>query len=324
MMAWSFENNLAIPDFDSAKKFTGGLSRLLKVGYIPNVVKLDYNSLYPSVILTWEITAEHDISNVMLSLLNYILTERERFKELKAIAGSNVKKAKKELENLTENSPEWFDKKKEIKYWEDEKNANDKKQLPYKIFANSFFGGFGAPNLFPWGDVICAEKTTCVGRQSLRLMIRWFTDKGYTPIVGDSVTPDTPLYVKYDNGLIDILPISEIIDENEINIDGLLREYDYSPKKFKVLCRSGWEDVKYVYRHKTNKKIHNINFNSGEIDVTSDHSLFDVNRNEIHSNDIKKDVELEEYNNDISTLELDQISIEEAHTLGSEITNAVA
>ena len=219
------------------------------------MVKLDYNSLYPSIILTWDISPDLDISNVMLSLLNFILTEREKFKELKEKAGKTVKKLEKELESLKEDSEEWVNKKQEILFWENEKNSNDKKQLPYKIFANSFFGGFGAPNLFPWGDVICAEKTTCNGRQSLRLMIKWFTERGYTPIVGDSFTSDTPLYVKYDNGMIDILPIGEIINENEIKIDALNREYDYSNKNFKVLCRSGWEDVKYVYRHKTDKKI---------------------------------------------------------------------
>lgn len=186
MMAWSFENNLAIPDFDAARRFTGGLSRLLKVGYVPNVVKLDYNSLYPAVILTWSITAGHDISNVMLSLLNYILAQREKFKELKAVGGAKAKEAKKELELLEPNSTEWHEKKKEVKKWDEMKNSNDKKQLPFKIFANSFFGGFGAPNLFPWGDVTCAEKTTCIGRQSLRLMIKWFSEKGYTPIVGDT------------------------------------------------------------------------------------------------------------------------------------------
>ena len=320
MMAWSYENNLAIPDFSESKRFTGGLSRLLKVGYVDKVVKLDYNSLYPSIILTWDISPDLDISNVMLSLLNFILTEREKFKELKEKAGKTVKKLEKELESLKEDSEEWVNKKQEILFWENEKNSNDKKQLPYKIFANSFFGGFGAPNLFPWGDVICAEKTTCNGRQSLRLMIKWFTERGYTPIVGDSFTSDTPLYVKYDNGMIDILPIGEIINENEIKIDALNREYDYSNKNFKVLCRSGWEDVKYVYRHKTDKKIHNIKFNNGEIDVTSDHSLFDDNKNEIHSNDIKNGTKLEMYDKNINTLCLNDISINEAYGMGVKIS----
>lgn len=321
MMAWSYESGLAIPDFAPSRRFTGGLSRLLKVGYVDNVVKLDYNSLYPSIILTWDIEPDHDISNVMLSLLNYILTQREKYKDLKGVAGANAKKCRKELEHLVENSPEWLEKKKEQKEWENKKNSNDKKQLPFKIFANSFFGGFGAPNLFPWGDVICAEKTTCCGRQSLRLMIKWFTEKGYTPIVGDSFTGDTPLYIKYNNNnMIDILPISEIINENEINIDALNREYDYSNKEFKVLCRSGWKDAKYVYRHKTDKQIHNVKFSNGEVDVTSDHSLYDSNKKEIHSKDIKNGTKLEKYDEEINSLYLDNISINEAYDMGIKIS----
>ena len=86
----------------------------------------------------------------------------------------------------------------EIQHWKIEKSGNDKKQLPLKILANSFFGSYGAPNIFPYGDVIAAEKTTCIGRMSLRLMIYHFSGLGYQPIVGDSFTPDTPLFIKYD------------------------------------------------------------------------------------------------------------------------------
>ena len=93
---------------------------------------------------------------------------------------------------------------------------NDKKQNQMKVFGNSFFGFYGCNNgsISPWKSPKCAEQTTCIGRQSLRLMISHFHDLGYQPIVGDSFTPDTPLFVKYDeNGAIDIKPIEELINE---------------------------------------------------------------------------------------------------------------
>ena len=63
----------------------------------------------------------------------------------------------------------------------------DKKQLPLKIFANSFFGAYGAPYIFNWGDSDCAEETTCRGRQYLRLMVRHFTEKyGFRALVMDT------------------------------------------------------------------------------------------------------------------------------------------
>ena len=308
MLAWSFENDLAVPSFSESNTFTGGLSRLLSVGYVDRIVKLDYNSLYPSIILTWKISTEEDITKVMLALLEYILTQREKFKSLKGEAGKKAKLIKEKIKDLENNKisdiiEEINKLKEECKEYECEEAANDKKQLPFKIFGNSFFGSFGAPNIFNWGNLICAEKTTCIGRQSLRLMISWFTNKGYKPIVGDSFTYDTPLFVKYKDGSIDIKPICELIDETKIETDLLGREYDSSKKYFKVLCRSGWVEPKYIYRHKTNKKIYNVTDYDHEmcVDVTEDHSLYDNDKNEIKPTDIDSETKLEYYENSIST-----------------------
>lgn len=296
MLAWCFEHNLAVPAFAPSQSFTGGLSRLLKTGYADNVVKLDYNSLYPSIILTWNLKTDLDITNSMLLMLEYVLTQREKYKELKKKAGKKAKAIRTQLDDFVGSDAEKHKLIEEMRHWESEASANDKKQLPLKILANSFFGSFGAANIFPFGDVIAAEATTCIGRMCLRLMISHFTNLGYTPIVGDSVTGDTPLYVKYDeSGLIDIKPISEIINESNIQVDEFGREYDTSSKKFKVLCRSGWSDVNYVYRHKTNKDIFRVIDGKTVADVTEDHSLFDSNSQEIKPSKINKHTHLEYY-----------------------------
>lgn len=187
MLAWGYENGLAIPAAAPSKRFTGGLSRLLKTGFVDRIVKLDYNSLYPSIILTWHVSTPIDIMNVMLSFLEYILTQREKYKDLKGKAGDKADELAKQLKEY-EGKDEEFKKRlaEEIQRWKIEKTGNDKKQLPLKILANSFFGSYGAPNIFPYGDVVAAEKTTCIGRMSLRLMIFHFTKIGYVPIVGDT------------------------------------------------------------------------------------------------------------------------------------------
>lgn len=182
LMAWSYENGLAIPSFGERKSFTGGLSRLLRVGFVDNVAKFDYNSLYPSIILTWNIRDKEDITNVMTSFLEHVLTQREKYKKLKKSAAKKVSKIREEI-NEKGNSPELTH---ELLKWSEEESANDKKQLPLKILGNSFFGSYAAPNVFPWASIDCAERTTCTGRQSLRLMIYWFNKLGYTPIVGDT------------------------------------------------------------------------------------------------------------------------------------------
>ena len=186
MLAWCFENGLAVPASDSNKRFTGGLSRLIRTGYVDRIVKLDYNSLYPSIDLTWWVKTPLDIDNIMLYLLEYILTNREKYKDLKAAADAKAKELEKQLENFEGTDAEKKKLKEEIQKWKAEKMANDKKQLPLKILANSFFGSYGCPMVFPFGDIDAAEKTTCIGRMSLRLMISHFTHLGYTPIVGDT------------------------------------------------------------------------------------------------------------------------------------------
>ena len=131
-------------------------------------------------------------------------------------------------------------------------------------------------------------------------MISHFKKIGYEPIVGDSFTSDTPLFIKYDNDLIDIKPISWLINEEKIETDSLGREYDYSKKNYKVLCRSGWVRPNYIYRHKTDKDIYNVNDESTSIDVTEDHSLYDNECKKIKPSEISDGTKLEYYDKVIS------------------------
>lgn len=294
-LAWSYEQGIVVPAFGPGGRFTGGLSRLCRTGYVKKVIKLDYNSLYPSIMLTWFIDPTVDIQAVLPAMLNYVLTQREKYKKLKKEGAKNAEKLREEYKQTGDEKllPQ-------IQHWENVEMLNDRLQNPLKILGNSAFGSFGAENLFPLGDKECAERITCTGRQSLRLMISWFMKLGYAPIVGDSFTEDTPVFIKYnESGLIDIKPICELIDENEIKIDELGREYDYSKKGYKVLCRSGWLEPSYIYRHKTDKDIYEVTDGDMRIEVTEDHSLFDSGQEKIKPSEIGAKTELEYYNDEI-------------------------
>ena len=189
MAAWSYENNLAIPATQQKRDFVGGLSRLLQVGYARNVVKLDYAALYPKTQLTHGIFPDLDISGVMEGLLTYIVDTRDTFKFLTETHKKVVKKIAAEIaENKDTYSKEKLDELKEqLKKEKARVNLFDKKQLPLKILANSWFGAYGAPYIFNWGDTNCAEETTCSGRQYLRLMVKHFSEKyGFKALVGDT------------------------------------------------------------------------------------------------------------------------------------------
>lgn len=339
MLAWSFENDLAIPKAEDTGSFTGGLSRLLQTGFVgqwedsegishgEEIVKLDFNSLYPSIILTWGIEDSKDLFGVTLKLLEYILTTREKHKALKKKAGKLVDSFEAKINNgeiLTQEENIEYNKQKSIYKVEDNRQACVKK------LGNSYFGAYGSNSgaVYPWKSPRCAEQTTCTGRQCLRLMISHFSeiskhnnlndeDYNYTPIVGDSFTSDTPIFIKLDNGYIDIVPIKELISENDIKIDELGREYDYSNKNYKVLCRSGWVKPSYIYRHKTNKDIYEVSDNKVKINVTEDHSLFNDKQIKIKPSEINENTKLEYNVNEINgDINLDNISFNKAKEYG--------
>lgn len=299
MCTWSYENNLGIPELIDTHAFTGGLSRLLVTGYVDKIIKLDYNSLYPSIILTHDINTNIDIMGAMSTMLEYILTKREEYKGEKKSADKKVREITQYLENQPNNEELLND----LKKFKSKYTLFDNMQSAVKVIGNGFFGSYGSGSVFPWSDLICAEETTCTGRMALRLMIGWFTNLGYKPLVGDSFMGDTPLFIK-DNktGLIDIKPISELMNEEYINKDVLGREYDYSKKDYKVLCRSGWVEPSYIYRHKTDKPIYRVEDNNMVVDVTEDHSLFNSKQEKIKPNEINKETELEYYNEQLQTI----------------------
>jgi DNA polymerase elongation subunit (family B) len=212
MCAWSYKNNLALPKKKEKRKFTGGLSRLVQVGYSRKVLKLDYSSLYPSIQLVHDVFPACDVTGAMKSMLKYFRDTRIKYKNL----ASEFKKTDPKLS---------------VSY--------DRKQLPIKIFINAFFGSLSAPHVFPWGDIDMGEQITCTGRQYLRQMIMYFMKRGYVPLVMDTdgVNFETPVdrenytYVgKGLNGLVnegevytgaeaDVAEYNDLFMRNEMGLD---------------------------------------------------------------------------------------------------------
>jgi DNA polymerase elongation subunit (family B) len=159
MLAWSYKYNLAIPEKQSKTDFAAGLSRLIRVGYSTNVLKLDFSSLYPSIQLVHDVFPKCDVTGAMKGLLKYFRDTRILYKQL--------------AEELSESDPK-------------KSKSYDRKQLPIKIFINSMFGALSAPQVYHWGDMYMGEQITCTGRQYLRQMIKFFMSRGYQPLVMDT------------------------------------------------------------------------------------------------------------------------------------------
>jgi hypothetical protein len=107
-------------------------------------------------------------------------------------------------------------------------------------------------------------------------------------VYGDSVTSDTPLLLKNPiTSQIHIETISKIFDEKKSieypgfkMFDKTLRlEKAYSITDFQVWTDIGWQNIKKVIRHKTDKKIYKVSTDTSVVKVTEDHSLLDENKN---------------------------------------------
>ena len=327
MLTWSYENDLAVPQLIDTKKFTGGLSRLLKCGFIKKQAKLDYNSLYPSIILTFGIRTLVDLQDTMPNLLEYLLTQREYYKDLKKKKikesielGKQIENAKTKKERI-----ELEHKKKQV---DAIANVYDNTQTCIKLICNGFFGSYGSGQPFPHSDILCAEQTTCIGRQALRLMIHHFSnlskynganlgeEYNYVPVVGDSVTYDTPIFIKGWDGCFDILPICDIFYENGEEWNDNEQRRDFTPKNFQVLTRNGWKPIKYIYKHRTDKQLRRIETKNGLVDCTEDHSLFDHDGNEVKPSQLKRGDGIEIYKGKVDYHQLNMVTKDEAWLYG--------
>ena len=176
------------------------------------------------------------------------------------------------------------------------KNILDKRQLGYKVTANSLYGQCGAKtSTFYEKDV--AASTTATGRQMIiyakRIIEEVYGDLEFTTetqgtvkccaeyVYGDSVAYYTPITIRVGTFIL-IYTIEEIA-----KIYGLNRwKKDSDPSSTKEYCElnlapveswteHGWTPIQRVIRHHLapHKRMIRITTNTAMVDVTDDHSL---------------------------------------------------
>ena len=199
------------------------------------------------------------------------------------------------------------------------KNVLDKRQLAYKVTANSLYGQLGAKtSTFYEPDI--AASTTATGRLLLTYAKKvveecykhTVVDTKVGPILtkaeyvyGDSVANYTPVYVKV-NGQFVICTIEELASNYGHN---LWRKCLEPGKQEKEVCElnhvsveswseKGWTKIHRVIRHALapHKKMFRILTNTGLVDVTDDHSLLKPSGEEISPNDVDIGAELLHHN----------------------------
>jgi DNA polymerase elongation subunit (family B) len=218
-------------------------------------------------------------------------------------------------------------------------NILDKRQLGYKVTANSLYGQCGSrTSTFYEKDV--AASTTATGRMMIiyakRMIEEVYGDRIYDTLThgpvrtkaeyvyGDSVAKYTPVYVRV-NGKVVICEISALADSYGNNDWVTCTEEGKQDKEFCELNEveswtdSGWTKLHRIIRHKlaSHKKMMRVLTHTGAVDVTDDHSLLLTNGTEISPKEVEVGTKL--LHSTLlpdETLCKDTISVEEAKIYG--------
>jgi DNA polymerase elongation subunit (family B) len=183
----------------------------------------------------------------------------------------------------------------------------DAEQLAYKLTGNSLYGQLGS-GTFKIRLQALAASVTAYGRKQI-LFAKEAIEKFYGPeandprvsvramakvVYGDSVTGDTPLLVKNDSEL-NIITIEDLFNKHSSS------SFEHHDTKnaielnnYEIWTEYGWTKIKLAIKHKLapTKKLFRIITESGEVDVTEDHSLILANGIEIKPVDVKVGTEL--------------------------------
>ena len=175
----------------------------------------------------------------------------------------------------------------------------DAEQNAYKITANSLYGQLGSPT-FKIRLQNLAASVTAYGRKQI-MFSKEAIEKFYGPdagdprckagaqiVYGDSVTGDTPLYIKSSSGTY-IKRIDELVNWDNQDIELWHETKDSIPLEgISVWTDKGWTSVKRIIRHKLapTKRLFRVLTHSGVVDCTEDHSLVDASGNDIKPTDV--------------------------------------
>lgn len=146
----------SIPQFGEPRPFAGGYTDMFQEGIVRNVWHCDVQSLYPSLMLAFDIKPRVDELSLFLPLLRDLSRFRLRAK-------TEVKTAKDETQ----------------------RQHLDAMQQTFKILINSFYGYLGFSQAH-FGDFNAAEEVTAKGRETLKTMLDWLRNRGANVIEIDT------------------------------------------------------------------------------------------------------------------------------------------
>jgi len=232
---------------------------------------LDFKSLYPSIMMAYNISPDTLASADALDCNN--APNGARF----------IKKERREgilpyvLTKLLETRQSI---KREMKTARgEERRILNAKQLAVKDISNSIYGytGYIRARLYVF-DV--ASAITAYGRENIEKTKKIIEENFPVEVVyGDSITKDRFVTIMDRNDNVKVKNIEELFEENksnEIIVNGKERIFLDGYRALTVdpvTKESRWAPITEIIRHRTNKKIYRVSQKFGETVVTEDHSL---------------------------------------------------
>ncbi len=258
----------------------GAYVKVPKPGIYENIAVLDFKSLYPSIIISYNIdpfTINCDCCNKENA---YVSPTGDHFcKKKKGIIPETLEKilnerirVQGEMKKLEKDSREYK------MMWAE--------QWSLKILMNSFYGYLVYAKARYYSRE-AGESVTALARKYIQDTMKKAEDAGFEVLYGDSVTKDRFVTILDSNGFIKIKNIEELFKEtSNLTITRGEKEIIF-PKGLKALSvnpktlQPEWNTINEVIRHKVNKKIYRVNQKYGESITTEDHSFMTLSNNKL-------------------------------------------
>ncbi len=119
---------------------------------------------------------------------------------------------------------------------------------------------------------------TTYGQKNIKFAYAFVKEKECNVYYGDSVTADTPIPVRLNGCSAVYMEIQDLARKFHPYNNG--KEIAF-PDSVEVWSDKGWTKVKHVIRHLTDKQVYKVTTQAGYVCVTKDHSLLDLEGNPI-------------------------------------------
>ncbi|RLJ02291.1 MAG: hypothetical protein DRP10_01785 [Candidatus Aenigmatarchaeota archaeon] len=244
--------------------YIGGYVHEPKPGIYEGIHVLDFKSLYPSILVSHNISPDTLDENGELEV------------KINGKVNKFTQKRKGFIVDIVDNL---IKKRMEIK----KKQGKGVNEKALKLLANSTYGylGFFAAR---WYCLECAESITALGRKYIKETIEKAEKSGFKVVYGDSLDYSRRIIVKDNEGKIKIIKIGELAELNWNNYKTLTFDLKTQKVNFSKIKRV----IRKPYDYKEKGKLVKITTTRGQTIVTPQHSLYKYENGKIILTDSSK------------------------------------